>query len=72
MIFTIAILENSAVATPVVTITATDADTAGTSDSKITYGIDTATSLFGIDADSGKLICCSKNGFDLVPSRKKL
>ncbi|XP_052079594.1 protocadherin Fat 4-like [Mytilus californianus] len=51
-----AIAENSAVGTPVQTITATDVDQAATADSTITYGIETVTSLFGIVADTGTSI----------------
>lgn len=49
----VAIVENSAVGTLVQTITATDVDEAGTADSAITYGIETVTSLFGIEAETG-------------------
>ena len=39
--------------TAIQTITATDADQSGTADATITYGIDTATTLFGIVPDTG-------------------
>ncbi|CAC5419061.1 FAT4 [Mytilus coruscus] len=54
-VYTASIAENSAVGTPVQTITATDVDQAATADSTITYGIETVTSLFGIVADTGKI-----------------
>ncbi|VDI60018.1 Hypothetical predicted protein [Mytilus galloprovincialis] len=54
-IYTASIVENSAVGTLVQTITATDVDEAGTADSAITYGIETVTSLFGIEAETGKI-----------------
>ncbi|KAJ8302066.1 hypothetical protein KUTeg_021053 [Tegillarca granosa] len=51
--------ENSPVGTLVATISATDADLINAIDSQITYGIDTVTSVFGIDASTGKVYVAS-------------
>ncbi|XP_021339682.1 protocadherin beta-10-like, partial [Mizuhopecten yessoensis] len=47
--------ENVSAGTLVTTIAATDADQAGTTDSTITYSIDTATTMFSIDSSAGNV-----------------